>query len=80
MAQPYNPMLKMYALMSAGNDPVLALDEVEDDSSCVAKMRYLIQGKTSEQLKDMASAIFAYHGMSVEDMARQMGITVASQR
>ena len=80
MAEAENKMLQVYSLMSNGKNPCAALDSATDDAMCVSQMRYLLQGKTPAQLRDMATLICAVHGMSAEDMARQMDITIPSDR
>ena len=46
----------------------------------VRQVMQMMQGKSSAELRQMANNIAAERGTTVEDVARQLGITIPSNR
>lgn len=80
-----NPMMMlinvMLETMRSGQNPMAILQQMamNNNPQAVQAMRF-IQGKNSAQLKQTAENMARQRGMSLEDVARQLGITLPSDR
>ena len=75
-----NPMMQMIATMKKGGNPIAVLQSMASYHPQAAQMMKMMQGKNSQQLRQMAMNIAAERGTTVEDVARQLGITIPSDR
>lgn len=75
-----NPMMQMAALLRAGRDPKQLLMTLAQNNPQVKQLMQMMSGKSPEQLRQMANNIAAERGTTVEDVARQLGITIPSNR
>ena len=71
-----NPMLQM---MMSGMSPVQCLQQMAAGNPMVAQAVSLIQGKTPEQLHQIADNMAKQRGTTVEEIARQYGLPVNNQ-
>lgn len=71
-----NPVLQ--AAMS-GMRPVRFLQQMTGRDPMIAQARSLIQGKTPEQLHQIADNMAKQRGTTVEEIARQYGIPLNNQ-
>lgn len=76
-----NPMMMLMNAMRNGQNPMAILQQMamNNNPQAVQAMR-LIQGKNGAQLKQTAENMARQRGMSLEDVARQLGITLPSDR
>lgn len=75
-----NATIQILALMRAGKDPSIILNLLDNESAYIQKMKHLLSSKSPDQLRNMANGIRVSRGTSIEDMARQMGIEITSNR
>lgn len=75
-----NPMLQMVALMRSGQRPVSILNALDQDDGIVRQLRFRIDSASPDQLKGIARSLCVCRGTSLEDVARQLGITIPSER
>lgn len=75
-----NPMLQMVALMRSGQMPRSILNALDPTDDIVRQLHSLIEGASPDQLKGIAQSLCVGRGTSVEDVARQLGITIPSKR
>ena len=75
-----NPMMQMLAAMKNGRDPMQILHGMAQRDPQVSQIMRMMQGKSSNELRQMAQNMAAERGTSVEDIARQLGISIPSGR
>lgn len=75
-----NPMMQMMGLLRAGKNPNAILQTMAMNNPQVRQVMQMMHGKTPEQLRQMANNMAAERGTTVEDVARQLGIQIPSNR
>lgn len=75
-----NPMMQMMALLQAGKNPNAVLQMMVQSNPQVRQVMQIFNGKTPQQLQQMAMNMAAERGTSIEDVARQLGIQIPSNR
>lgn len=75
-----NPMMQMMSLLQAGKNPNAILQTMAMNHPQVRQVMQMMNGKTPEQLRQMASNVAAERGTTVEDVVRQLGIQIPSNR
>ena len=68
-----NPMLQM---MMSGMSPMQYLQRMASGNPMIAQAASLIQGKTPEQLHQIADNMAKQRGTTVEEIARQYGLPI----
>ena len=80
MMQMNNPVMQMIAAMKNGRDPMHILQGMAQRDPQISQLMRMMQGKSSNELRQMAQNMAAERGTSVEDIARQLGISIPSNR
>jgi hypothetical protein len=75
-----NPMLQMISMLQAGKNPSAILNMMAQNNPQARQIMQVINGKTPDQLQQMARNIAAERGTTIEDVARQLGINIPSKR
>lgn len=75
-----NPMMQMMAMLRNGKNPQQFLMQMARNNPQVRQVMQMMNGKSPEELRKMADNIAAERGTTVEDVARQLGITIPSKR
>ena len=75
-----NPMMQMVGMLRNGKDPRQFLMQMAQNNPQVRQVMQMMQGKSPAQLRQMADNIAAERGTTVEDVARQLGIMIPSNR
>lgn len=75
-----NPMIQMVGMLRNGKDPRQFLMQMAQNNPQVRQVMQMMQGKSSAELRQMADNIAAERGTTVEDVARQLGIMIPSNR
>lgn len=75
-----NPMMQMLAMMRGGQNPQQVLLAMAQNNPQVRQVMQMMQGKSPAELRQMADNMAAQRGTTVEDIARQLGITIPSNR
>lgn len=75
-----NPMMQMMAMLRNGMNPQQLLMQMAQNNPQARQVVQMMQGKSTEELRKMADNIAAERGTTVEDVARQLGITIPSNR
>ncbi len=73
----------MEAIMSAfrsGANPMAVMQNVATNNPAMQQFMRMINGKSADQLKQMAENMARERGVSLNDVARQLGITLPSDR
>lgn len=75
-----NPMIQMVSMLRNGKDPKQLLMQMAQNNPQVRQLMQMMNGKSPSELRQMANNIAAERGTTVEDVARQLGITIPSNR
>ena len=75
-----DPMTQMMSLLRAGQNPNAILRMLAQNNPQVRQVMQMFNGKTPQQLQMMAQNMAAERGTSIEDIARQLGIQIPSNR
>ena len=75
-----NPMMQIMSLLRAGQNPNAILRMMMQNNPEVQQVMQMFNGKTPQQLQMMAQNMAAERGTSIEDIARQLGIQIPSNR
>ena len=75
-----DPMAQMMSLLRAGQNPNAILAMMAQSNPQVRQVMQMFNGKTPQQLQLMARNMAAERGTSIEDIARQLGIQIPSNR
>lgn len=75
-----NPMMQMVGMLRSGKSPQQFLMQMAQNNPQVKQVMQMMQGKSPEELRRMADNIAAERGTTVEDVARQLGIMIPSNR
>ena len=75
-----DPMTQMMSLLRAGQNPNAILQMLAQNNPQVRQVMQMFNGKSSQQLQMMAQNMAAERGTSIEDIARQLGIQIPSNR
>jgi hypothetical protein len=75
-----NPLMQMMGLLQSGKNPNAILQTIAMNNPQVKQVMQMMRGKSSEQLRQIANNMAAERGTTVEDIARQLGIQVPSNR
>lgn len=75
-----NPMMQMITMLRGGMNPQTMLANMAQNNPQVRQVMQMMQGKSPAELQQMAENMAAQRGTTVEDIARQLGITIPSNR
>lgn len=75
-----NPVMQMVGMLRSGKDPRQFLMQMAQNNPQVRQVMQMMQGKSPAELRQMADNIAAERGTTVEDVARQLGIMIPSNR
>lgn len=74
-----NPMMSMIQMAMGGMSPMQYLQQRMGQNPQIAQAMNLIQGKTPEQLHQIADNMAKQRGTTVEEIASQYGIPLNNQ-
>lgn len=75
-----NPLMMLMGLMRSGGNPMALLQQMADHDPQVAQFMRMINGKSTQQLQNMAENVAKEKGVSINDVARQLGLNLPSNR
>ena len=75
-----NPMQRIVQLLQAGRDPQSIVQMIVQDDPRALQVTQMFNGKSPQQKEQMLKNMCAERGITVEDLARSMGITIPSNR
>lgn len=75
-----NPLPMIMAALQRGGNPNAMLTQLARQNPQVAQVVNLLGGKTPEQQRTIAENIARERGVNLEDLMRQLGIQVPSNR
>ena len=69
-----NPMMQMMQMVRNGLNPLTMMQNMARTDPQVAQFMKMIEGKNSQQLRLMAENVARERGVTLEEVARQLGI------
>lgn len=75
-----NPMLALMQAMRSGQNPQNLLMNMARQDARVRQAMELTRGKTPQQMRQIAENMARERGLDLNDVARQLGITIPSER
>lgn len=75
-----NPLLQMVNVMRSGGNPMNLIQRMAASDPTMRQFMQMVNGKSPEQLRTMAENMAKQRGVSINDVARQLGITIPSDK
>lgn len=75
-----NPLMMLMGLMRSGGNPMMMLQQMAGRDPQVAQFMRMLNGKNTQQLQQMAENVAKEKGVSINDVARQLGLNLPSNR
>lgn len=75
-----NPMAAMVSAMRNGGNPMVLIQHMAEQNPQMRQFMQMISGKSPAQLRQMAENMAKERGVSLNDVARQLGITIPSDK
>ncbi len=75
-----NPLNMMMNVLRRGGNPMQIAQQMANTNPQMRQFMQMVNGKSSSQLKQMAENMARERGVSINDIARQLGITFPSDR
>lgn len=75
-----NPLMAMLNTLRSGGNPMALIQQMAMQSPEMRQFMQMVQGKSTAQLKQMAENMAKERGVSINDVARQLGITIPSDK
>ena len=75
-----NPMQMLVAMLRSGGDLFAALMQMARSNPQVNQVMTMLNGKTPAQQKTIAENMAKERGLNLEDVMRQMGLQIPSDR
>lgn len=75
-----NPLMAMLNAMRSGGNPMALIQQMAMQNPEMRQFMQMVQGKSTAQLKQMAENMAKERGVSINDVARQLGITIPSDK
>lgn len=69
-----NPLMGLVNLTRNGGNPMMLMQQMAGQNPQMQQAISMIQGKTPEQLKQMAENMAKERGMTVEQVAKNIGL------
>lgn len=73
-----NPAMQLMNMVRSGGNPMQLLQQMAGRNPQAAQVMQMIRGKNPQQLRTMAENMCRERGTSVEQVARQLGISLPS--
>lgn len=75
-----NPLMAIMQAARSGSNPMAFLQNMARTNPQAAQAIKLIEGKNPQQLQQIAINMAKERGISINDIARQLGISLPSER
>ena len=75
-----NPLNLMMNVLRRGGNPMQIAQQMAAQNPQMRQFYNMVNGKSTAELKQMAENMARERGVSINDVARQLGITVPSDR
>lgn len=71
-----NPLMQLMQFARGGGNPTQFINQMAGSNPVAANLAQSIQGKSPAQLRQMAENLAKERGVNLEDIARQIGVTL----
>lgn len=75
-----DPMTMMMRMLRGGSSPAIIMQQLSRANPQVAQAMQMIQGRSPQQLRQMAENMAKERGVSLNDIARNLGLTIPSEK
>lgn len=75
-----NPIMMLVQAMNSGGNPMAVMQQMGWNNPQIAQAYQMMQGKSPQQLQQMAQNMASERGIDLNMMMRQLGINNASYR
>lgn len=75
-----NPVFSLVNAMQSGRNPMALVQQMAARDPQMRQFMQMVNGKSPEQLRQMAENMARERGVSINDVARQLGISLPSDR
>lgn len=69
-----NPMIQLISMARQGGNPMQMIQQMAGQNPQAAQAMKIMQGKSTEQLKQIATNMAKERGMTIEQVMQQLGI------
>ena len=69
-----NPLMQLISMTRQGNNPMQLIQQMAANNPQAAQAMKIMQGKSPEQLKQIATNMAKERGMTIEQVIQQLGI------
>lgn len=69
-----NPLMQLISMTRQGNNPMQMIQQMAANNPQAAQAMKIMQGKSPEQLKQIATNMAKERGMTIEQVMQQFGI------
>lgn len=69
-----NPLMQLISMTRQGNNPMAMIQQMAANNPQAAQAMKIMQGKSPEQLKQIATNMAKERGMTIEQVMQQLGI------
>lgn len=69
-----NPMMQLISMARQGGNPMQMIQQMATNNPQAAQAMRIMQGKSPEQLKQIATNMAKERGMTIEQVMQQLGI------
>lgn len=74
-----NPAMQLMNMVRNGGNPMQMLQQLAGRNPQAAQVLRMVQGKTPQQLRSMAENMCRERGVSIEQVAQQLGIQIPNK-
>lgn len=75
-----NPMMALSQAIRSGRNPYQLLENMARQDPRIRQAMEMTRGKSSRQMRQIAENMARERGLDLNDVARQLGITIPSER
>lgn len=75
-----DPMTMMMQMLRGGNPPAVIMQQLARADPQIAQAMRMIQGRDPQKLRQMAENMARERGVSLNDVARGLGLTIPSEK
>lgn len=75
-----NPIMQAVNLMRSGRNPMQLFQQMAGNNPMMGQFMQMVNGKGSGQLRQMAMNVAKERGISVEQVAQQLGISLPGSK
>lgn len=75
-----NPLVSLMGLVRNGGNPQVILNQIAQTNPQVRQAMQMMQGKSNDELRQMAMNMAKEQGVNINDVLRQIGVNMPSDK